>query len=571
MFGQKCLVLVCILLGVVGCATQRNHSSKALIPTPAALNSLAFNTRIRDAYPASEDDPFIIDMKLVSRQQPIQVAVPPESRASEWFQVVPFEAYLPGKRHAPQKGDFPGSIFPFIEYDKIFWRASSYDSWELVYQRKQKIQPWASLELFYSPAPEELARRQREENQYRRKVKEPKYARGEWRLVAEALGVWNDKDDTILATKRVAAERIIRVPPQATKRRFDDVTTTINPGAWKPRQISPDEKENPLEFLEWRITQRPDLLGKWQRVPPDNSPNNPIYVEAIQSLWLRAVRQHPERLWPPNITQQVRWKNSVVTDDIGLGSTYFVSTRHYPDDVQDLVVEAEYGAKKKVYLRVVPQLSKQPADVWIQVYPADSPIYEIVAGTQNRNGEARFGVGVHGWLIERVRMRATFEDGSKAGEINEKGPADDTFYIKDRKQVVSLRAGKRTGKVLVWAESLDSQGRVKKKTQVVNIWFSPQAMPDVEGKPWKYVNGTFQREVKITMMSPRGRRGIGMPIEVRVKPVTSYPINPKASWVNPSRGRTDASGEFTTTQYWKPLPNASHDTQNYRVFARVLP
>ena len=184
----------------------------------------------------------------------------------------------------------------------------------------------------------------------------------------------------------------------------------------------------------------------------------------------------------------------------------------------------------------------------------------------------------------RIRFRAEHTDGTPAGQINGPGKEDDIVHWKNfNDPYVPFRSDSRTGPVQIWAEAIDTNGKV---VTVSNRHEIKSLLPDlrVTYGQWKPSSeaGTWERRIYVVATTKEA--GIldftGTPVQLKLAPVTSVHTVPHASyfaktsgvtvgeWINISARITDDM-PFTGTQYWKETPTGTRQLNAYRVEAVI--
>jgi hypothetical protein len=398
-----------------------------------------------------------------------------------------------------------------------------------------------------------------------------RYSTGEWKLVVEGQAAWFDVDGALLCEARTTRERLVRVTPQTLRHRFDDEQRTHKTSDWSTKRmpVSDDERRNPLSHLEWQSEKRPG----WKRLPLRTDPQNPVRVDEYDSIRLRAVRHHPARPWPDHIEQRVRWKTDAEPDEITVGDTFNARAPFHARVPVKFNVSATYGVISDVTFYIVPKVDSPPKKVEVTLDSSPMLRDEVLVGGQGSESVAHLTAESDVCSgATRLRIKSTYADGDKAGEVNGPGVADDEIYhnssgCSDNDMSFTIRSGKRSGPVSVVAESLDTDGKVVTRSNTIKLAFVEPVVESFYPGTWEERNGVVQRSIRVRVITPRSRSLEGVPIALRVASLASYPINLKASWLSPASGVTGQHGEFVTTQFWKLVPGASLNLDNYIIKA----
>lgn len=550
---------------------MQGHSREALVP----LRQRAGNGK----------NSFSMTIRLVKNQIPFIETVYPPKSPKRWFFIQVDKLFTPDGQEMQHDGLMLMHVRSLVFYKQILWRPLSGGAWQVFHTNsndtKQQPKPVTSESWMAAKMQQDAL----VADKLRKEERNTRYSTGEWKFVVQGQAAWFDLDGTFLCETGITRERILRVTPQTLLRRFHEEQRTYSATEWRTRKTpaSNDERQNPLSYLQWQSSRRPG----WKRVAQGaNSqqahPQKPIVISEDEHIQLRAMRRHPERPWPADNRQMVRWRQDGgrddERDDITAGDTYRISMPFPMEAPRIITVSASYGTRLTAAFRVVPGTLSTPASLSLQLASSSWMRNEILAGGgESDDYQAHLTAETSDcYNTTRIRISSTYADGRTAGKVNKLGAEDNEIYHKvdsctDRDISFSVRSGWRTGPVSVVAEALDLSGKVVARSNPVNIIF---VEPKIDGNrshfgPWEERKGVLQRTVHVGVTTPGGRQVKGVPLELSIDSPTSYPVNRRASWLSPARGVTGESGEFVTTQFWKLIPGASLHLDNYAVKANL--
>ena len=259
-------------------------------------------------------------------------------------------------------------------------------------------------------------------------------------------------------------------------------------------------------------------------------------------------------------------------------------TKRASKNERDLVsVTAECGNKISAQFFVEKSFGWRPEDFgYLMLYINLGATNQT---TPNEPFEAVLGTGESSRYPLRIKIEARFLDGKPAGEINGPGAKDDILTIRsDAETSFLFHAGQRGGEAILSASLLDDKGNVVLRSDPTTLFVMPsQPTPTPTPVPaptitvrnnaksvaelWTSVNGTWQRDVAVV-----AQQGWGMPIastRMKLQIVPQEGAAAGASWLSAKSGTTDEHGVLTVRQFWKWVPGASLQIENYPIRATI--
>ncbi len=228
-------------------------------------------------------------------------------------------------------------------------------------------------------------------------------------------------------------------------------------------------------------------------------------------------------------------------------------------------------------------------EVQLRVYPerTRSVLSQVMLASEANfpASQAYIKLDIYGDLdLVRIRLVARHADGTPAGQINGPGKNDDIVYWKSSdNSYIPFRSDSKPGKAFVWAELLDSNGKVIATSARQEILF---VLPEIKVTygDWKASAKAATWERRIYIKAEFQALGMldftGTPVLLKIKPVPDVGAIPQVSWLANNKGRTvreqawglgpnSASMPYTTTQYWRETPTGTRQLNTYRVHAIV--
>ena len=411
---------------------------------------------------------------------------------------------------------------------------------------------------------------------------------GKWRVkVALNVECFNDVGDVWQGSARRDIE--FEVTPK-TLSDVSDLQWRQATGA-KGRKIVLKPQTPYISHLEWS-PQVPTQNGEkpraiWQPIPQAGEAGFPLTFPDSQLILVRAVRLKSQNAWPNHPQILPVWRESdqsSTNDDVpshnGEEFPVFLSMTRSENansaaTPQEIKVSAECGNTVRTTFRIVENLATS-APKMIFLYTNQSQYsklpQEMVIGSKAQEiyVGVRDGAENTGGISKRyrVRLRALYADGSKAGHFEK-----NEYFIGNSgnwgENTIEYSPATKVGKATIVAEALDANGKVARKSAAFAVSLVEPKLVVNSTRGWNWDGEVWKREMQIVAEDSRGSSVDGIPVQVSIQTPTRYNVDKSASWLSATRGTTRNPQGFVVTQFWKFVPGASLNPDNYQVAARV--